>query len=1028
MAGAMTAVACTSQDGVAPSQHAGSDVHFSLHDAARKIQGLYRRRMARCQILQLVQNVYEKRFDEASGFFYYVNTKDGTSSWKAPALATSLISRDEIEASEKMQGLWRRRQARKRIIGLCQSCYDKLWDNDSQTYYYVNKMTGESSWTKPRLLAGTDTDIDTMEVKAQKEAKLQAKRDRDALVAKKRAARSVEIDEEKRQDDEKIQREIDSIWAPHLRQAARTNELNANCMKIDRVVPPVFDMTNLVTLRLVGNNLTFIPVPMMDMIQLRVVSFSNNKISILPERFCTLTNLVELNIAQNQLQSLPRTFGNLKNLEKFEIARNYLEELPDSFGNLEKISQLYLEHNHLKSLPESLEHLKCHYLNLNVNKLRALPNCLNNMPNLQSLIVNTNPLESLPEDIANMKQLTFLSCCTTKLKALPDSICGMVKLKSLWLDWCDLTGLPLKFANLTSLRTLKMEGNSHLVLPSIDVVLEGVDKVMKWCVDREMRAAYRRRQRIVEETLQLLHIIKDNGLYEESVFEPDVEIGGSEDSKCFAVIMDCFYTEMIPKVVEGKYWDGSETVFGTVEDFIDNRAEVNAALKEHQDSMGKCSYWGYVTYFRQCKCVHPETGLRRVCVPPKAGWQCERAATLIRMKLFSEEEVKKTLAKRREEQAVELAVNNAATSATDYINSVDGGEFIRKQATERANNEINSEKKKKWSAKNAKRLKAAEDKIRAKFKPKKEKLTKSRAQKMGKLMGEKARLEERIPKLSGWEREKAQEQLLDIEEDIADVPETELLQDICEKEDNMLLKLHEKFENKSFKPPVLFQKISSSLGGNSEQQELLKQFIVQCRDEFIIEKKKAAEEKVRKEHRTMTRIMASWSGLTKKYTFDMWRSYVKKRVYERLHFAELEAKRKLLEYENKVATFELAKWELGKWSEHMDVWSDRPFWQNDRGVIIRRKPVLEDYLPDGFNVHEVENHFNAGSNMPLDIPLSKKGQELIAMSERDQLSQRISARESARSNRSQRHSSRSDQYAPETKRSSSLSSLPPLKK
>jgi Leucine-rich repeat (LRR) protein len=309
--------------------------------------------------------------------------------------------------------------ARRPNVELCQSCYDKLLDEESQTYYYVNTMTGESSWSKPQLL-GTNADIDTLEVKAKKEDRKQAQKDRNTLVKKKRKARKLEADEEKRLELQEIQDEIDRIWMPHLRQAARTNELNANCMKIERVVPPVFEMKKLVTLRLVGNNLTFIPVPLMEMTQLRIISLSNNKVAVLPERFCALTKLVELNLSNNQLRALPTTFGNLRNLEKFEIARNYLEELPESFGNLEKISQLYLEHNHLRSLPESLQDLKCHYLNLNVNKLTYLPECLNRMQNLQSLIINTNPLENLPENIADMKQLTFLSCCNTKLNTLPE--------------------------------------------------------------------------------------------------------------------------------------------------------------------------------------------------------------------------------------------------------------------------------------------------------------------------------------------------------------------------------------------------------------------------------------------------------------------------------------------------------------------------------------------------------------------------------------------------------------------------------
>jgi hypothetical protein len=161
----------------------------------------------------------------------------------------------------------------------------------------------------------------------------------------------------------------------------------------------------------------------------------------------------------------------------------------------------------------------------------------------------------------------------------------------------------------------------------------------------------------------------------------------------------------------------------------------------------------------------------------------------------------------------------------------------------------------------------------------------------------------------------------------------------------------------------------------------------------------------------------------------MWVKYYKKRVYDRLHFAEIEEKRKQLEYENRVALYELAKWELSKWSAHMDVWSDKPFWQNDRGVIVRIEPNIQDYIPNNFDIGEVKDHFEEkkGKNMVLDDSVSQQGQELILKSERRQLAERVSARASARSNGSQTHSQHPNRSQPEVVRSSSASSLPPIK-
>ncbi len=193
----------------------------------------------------------------------------------------------------------------------------------------------------------------------------------------------------------------------------------------------------------------------------------------------------------------------------------------------------------------------------------------------------------------------------------------------------------------------------------------------------------------------------------------------------------------------------------------------------------------------------------------------------------------------------------------------------------------------------------------------------------------------------------------------------------------------------------------------------------------------------------MVRIMTSWTGLTKKYKFDRWAAYYKKCVHDRVHYAELKAQREKLEIENKIAVFELAKWELSKWSEHMDVFSDTPFWQNDRGIIVRVEPTLQDYLPGGFKLDEIGSLINDRvdkTKMLLDDTVSEKGKDLILKTARQQVEERVSARgstrsdpaqksarESAHSNRPQKLTYRSNLPQPDIVRSNSASSLPPIR-
>ncbi|KAH9196351.1 hypothetical protein AeNC1_001672 [Aphanomyces euteiches] len=62
---------------------------MSLEEAACKIQSMYRVRMARRRLRELLKAVVERFYDEDSGLYYYYNSKTGQSSWSKPTLLGS---------------------------------------------------------------------------------------------------------------------------------------------------------------------------------------------------------------------------------------------------------------------------------------------------------------------------------------------------------------------------------------------------------------------------------------------------------------------------------------------------------------------------------------------------------------------------------------------------------------------------------------------------------------------------------------------------------------------------------------------------------------------------------------------------------------------------------------------------------------------------------------------------------------------------------------------------------------------------
>ncbi|ETW02799.1 hypothetical protein H310_05286 [Aphanomyces invadans] len=67
----------------------GKDDDVALQESARKIQGMYRVRMARRRLRELLKAVVERFYDEDSGMYYYYNAKTGESSWFKPTLLGS---------------------------------------------------------------------------------------------------------------------------------------------------------------------------------------------------------------------------------------------------------------------------------------------------------------------------------------------------------------------------------------------------------------------------------------------------------------------------------------------------------------------------------------------------------------------------------------------------------------------------------------------------------------------------------------------------------------------------------------------------------------------------------------------------------------------------------------------------------------------------------------------------------------------------------------------------------------------------
>lgn len=111
-------------------------------------------------------------------------------------------------------------------------------------------------------------------------------------------------------------------------------------------IPSSFwNLTQLSTLNLQGNQITSLPQSFSDLVNLNLLDLRSNQIGSLPTDFWNLIDLERLFLQDNQLTSLPESFGNLTNLPLIRLDNNWLTTLPESFSNLSNLWRLTLYEN-----------------------------------------------------------------------------------------------------------------------------------------------------------------------------------------------------------------------------------------------------------------------------------------------------------------------------------------------------------------------------------------------------------------------------------------------------------------------------------------------------------------------------------------------------------------------------------------------------------------------------------------------------------------------------------------------------------
>jgi hypothetical protein len=211
-------------------------------------------------------------------------------------------------------------------------------------------------------------------------------------------------------------------------------ELDLRFLNIDNLPPEIGQLTELIVLRLGGNELSSLPHDIGQLKKLIYLSLMGNQFTLIPKEIFELHGMIELGLAQNKITVLDPAFAQLTALEWLDLGGNKLTSL----------------------CPEICQLTHLHGLDLRANLLRIFPTDFGELQSLKILKLSRNRLNVVPSQICQLKDLTNLHLDGNNLSTLPPEIGNLIHLEKLSLHLNPLTSLPREICNLVSLQRITL--------------------------------------------------------------------------------------------------------------------------------------------------------------------------------------------------------------------------------------------------------------------------------------------------------------------------------------------------------------------------------------------------------------------------------------------------------------------------------------------------------------------------------------------------------------------------------------------
>jgi Leucine-rich repeat (LRR) protein len=241
------------------------------------------------------------------------------------------------------------------------------------------------------------------------------------------------------------------------------------------------------------------------------------------------------------------------------------------------------------------------------------------MPSLTTLSASQNYIAYIPQEITASQTLRVIRLNRNKISTIPGRIGDMTKLRELSIDYNMVSDLPMGFYHLTRLKTLRVEGN-NITMPSEDIISRGAPAVVDWCRKRYLENEEYRMRHIIQQTQLLFIDIVERELFDQALYEPEVEIEGDIWIGCQ---LEYLFDDLLPQI--NKIWY-KESLGDTVSDDSNSDSEKRAKNNDQSKRKKKINnfpfsrkevIWAFTSYsdaygpvikrqktmFKYCKCM-----------------------------------------------------------------------------------------------------------------------------------------------------------------------------------------------------------------------------------------------------------------------------------------------------------------------------------------------------------------------------------------------------------------------------------------